>query len=265
MADARSFIRALVEGATPEPPPQDLVVFAAGVARLSPRHLVKAAKPAHAAFVVARLEALLRDVDEHGEHAEFIDDAAFLKKQLGVWRKKTRSLAQLEHFDPALASEVVAASDVVKLPPTWKKLRAAKNLARALSAHEPKKLPPFFAELVGAAICNELEQIARSSRAESWQSKLDDAPALLNEAVRWGVRFFQPRIVTAANQLVARHGHAPTREELERIGQSDVTAAQKGDAERERRNADVMKRAVEMNQVAKTSALRKTRPKSRRS
>ncbi|MGV3620585.1 MAG: hypothetical protein ACO1OB_07195 [Archangium sp.] len=216
MADARNFIRALVDGATPAPPSQDVVAFAAEARRLSPRQLVKPAKPVHAAFVVARLEAVLRDLDEHGDDAEFADDAEFLKKEVVKWKKKSKTSAQLEHFDPRLASEVVAASDFEKLPPAWKKVRAAKSLVKVLSSIEPTKQSPYFAELVGAAICNELEAIAKSSRGEGWQANLDDAPALLNEAVRWRVRFFQPRILAAANQLVARHDHAPTRDALER-------------------------------------------------
>lgn len=248
MADARNFIRALVAGATPEPPPQDLVVFAAGVARLSPRQLVKTATPAHAAFVVARLEALLRDVDEHGDDAEFAENAEFLNKQLAKWKKKSKTKAMLEHFDPRLAGEVVAASDFEKLPAAWKKVRAAKRLVKALAALEPTKQPPYFAELVGAAICNEIEAIAKSSRGEGWQSTLGDAPSLLSESVRWSVRFFQPRILAAANELTARHDHAPTREAL---GRSVVTTEQLAAASRTRRTADVMKRAAQVHRIQK--------------
>lgn len=99
-----------------------------------------------------------------------------------------------------------------------------------LSTLEPKKLPPYFAEFVGAAICNELEAIAS----------------------RWNVKLFLPRILAAANDLTARHDHAPTREALERIGPTTATYAEKSEASsRARSTADVMKRAAQMNRVTK--------------
>lgn len=213
----KDFVEELIAGKTFTPPSEAVQRLAVARRRSSPRLLVADAKDASsdvdvARLVVEQLEAWLRDVDEHGEHAEFADDAAFLRKQLATWRKRdTGTETHAALLDPALPRELVTNLAPKWLPKAqatiWAALRKSNRLPAAIK--KVKATPPWFAELIAAYVAAEISTIASSKRPESWQSKFTDVPAMLAELARLGSPpLFTPFALRAAEDATKRHGAA---------------------------------------------------------
>jgi hypothetical protein len=106
-----------------------------------------------------------------------------------------------------------------------------------------KPQPAWFAELIAAYVSRELLAISKSSRAESWQSKLSDVPALLEVLVALGrPPIFDNRAIRSANKIVLRHDDAETRATLEKMGALKATAADRAAAERANRLSALRRR-----------------------
>ncbi|QSQ23583.1 hypothetical protein JY651_00940 [Pyxidicoccus parkwayensis] len=238
----RRFIVSLRKGSMAAAPSPAVRDFAERARTLDPRGLVregtallKAEEEAAVARVVLRtLRGLLGDIEEHGDYSEFADEAPFVRRAVSTWKKRVDD----DEDDVLLADDlesslvaVVPSADITQAEvKAWKVLSKSRRLATALTALVKKPVSPWFAELAVAYIGREVTRIAKSPRAESWQSKLDDVPVLLGLLPRLGTPpIFTPRVLRAANLVVLCHKHAPTREALAAMG---ALEASKADSER---------------------------------
>lgn len=252
----REFVASLQSSKSPAVAPEAVLSFASRAGRLSPRELVAEAEAldgpadAIARVVVGSIQSILGDIEEHGASAEFAGDRSFTKKALTAWRKRAGKATPRDAFlDPRLEEELVVGLEFAKLPraqhAAWMKLRATRSLAPALDTLAKKKLEPWFAELCGAYVAYELEQIAKSRLASSWQSKLADVPRLLAALTRLGPPpLFGPRALRAANAVVLRHADEKTRAALAAMGALRTDPEQEREVEGAKRTSDVMARAV---------------------
>ncbi|MCP3143821.1 hypothetical protein [Pyxidicoccus xibeiensis] len=275
----RRFIVSLRKGATEAASSPAVRDFAERARTLDPRSLVregtallKQEKDAAIARVVLRtLRGLLGDIEEHGEHSEFADEAQFVRRAVSTWAKRVDGDAEDVLLADDLETSLVAVVESSDITPAelkaWQVLRKSRRLATALTALVKKPVSPWFAELAAAYIGREVTRIAKSSRAESWQSKLDDVPVLLGLLPRLGTPpVFTPRVLRAANLVVLRHEHAPTREALAAMNAHAASAADLERAERIQRGAAVRagvraasaRRAVKTAQRTTKTARRKT-------
>jgi hypothetical protein len=242
--------------------------FAERARTLDPRSLVREAtallkqeKDAAISRVVLRtLRGLQGDIEEHGDHSEYADEESFVKRAVSTWAKQVGDDAEDVLLADDLESSLVAVVPSGDITPAelkdWKVLTQSRRLATALTALVKKPVSPWFAELAAAYIGREVRHIAKSSRAESWQSKLDDVPVLLGLLPGLGMPpLFAPRVLRAANLVVLRHKHEPTREALAALGGGPkVSAADTDRADRILRSAAVRKavRAASARRAAKT-------------
>ncbi len=275
----RRFIVSLRKGAGVAESSPAVRDFAERARKLDPRSLVregtallKQEEDAAIARVVLRtLRGLRGDLEEHGKHSEFADEASFVRRAVSTWEKRVDDDAE----DVLLADDLEA-SLVVVVPSgditpaelkAWKVLDKSRRLATAVTALVKKPVSPWFAELVAAYIGREVTRIAKSRHASSWQSKLDDVPALLGLLPALGrPPIFTPRVLRAANLVVLTHRHEPTREALAALGALEASAPE---AERPRRGkpkaavkaasrAPKAKRVAKVKRVAKTPRRRTT-------
>lgn len=256
------FINALHKGAVTHTPTAAVSDFASRARKLGPRELVaegqallakKEDARAVAGIVVGTLRGILGDIEEHGAQSEFEGEGPFVRKAIATWSKH----ASPEASDSVLLTDsleeaLVGIVESAKLPPeqaeAWKKLRASKRFATAASALVKKPVEPWFAELVAAYIGREVTMIGTRPHADSWQAKLDDVPKLLGVLRALGFPpVFSPRVLRAANNVVLRHEHGPTREALESMGALRLPKADREKVERARANAEIIAKARAAN------------------
>jgi hypothetical protein len=264
----RRFIAALRRGATLREPSPAVRDFAGRARTLDPRTLVREGTAllkkeediAVARVVLRTLQGALGDIEEHGRHSEFAGEARFVRSAVSTWEKR---VGDAEDDDVLLADDlesslvvVVPSADILPAEvKAWKVLDKSRRLATALTALVKKPVTPWFAELAAAYIGREVTHIAKSSRGESWQSKLDDVPVLLGLLPRLGMPpLFSPRVLRSANRVVLCHQHAPTREALAALGGLEASAADTERANRIKRRAAVRAgvRAANERRAAKT-------------
>lgn len=270
----RRFVVSLRKGALAAESSPAVRDFAERARTLDPRSLVregtallKQEEDAAIARVVLRtLRGLRGDIEEHGEHSEFADEAPFVRRAVSTWEKRADDDAEdvllADDLEMSLVA-VVPSSDITPAElKAWRVLGNSRRLATALTALVKKPVTPWFAELAAAYIGREVTRIAKSSRAESWQSKLDDVPVLLGLLPRLGTPpIFTPRVLRAANLVVLRHQHAPTREALAALGSLKASSADSERAERSKRMAAVRAsvRAANGRRATKTARRKTTR------
>lgn len=233
----RGFVVSLRKGAAAAESSPAVRDFAERAGSLDPRSLVregtsllKQQEDAAISRVVLRtLRGLRGDIEEHGEHSEFADDAAFVRRSISAWEKLVEDDAEdvllADNLEASLVAVVPSSNITLAEEKTWKVLSKSRRLATALTALVKKPVSPWFAELAAAYIGREVTHIAKSPRAESWQSKLDDVPVLLGLLPKLGSPpIFTPRVLRAANLVVLCHKHAPTREALAAMGKLEGSA-----------------------------------------
>lgn len=227
-----AFVRELRAGQAGSAPSAAASDFAARARKLGPRELVSEgerllrAKEDVTQVIAQTLRGLVGDLEEHGSQAEFADDAAFIRKAAKAWAKKA---------GPAGSSNVLLEADLEEtlvvelessdLPPAelkaWKELRKAKRISAPLKKLAKKSWPPWFSEFLAAYISRELKQLAKAPRAESWQAKLSDAPALVAALAALGLPpIFGHRALGAAEALALRD--APTRGALDNLSSGET-------------------------------------------
>ncbi|NTX16509.1 hypothetical protein HUA76_37630 [Myxococcus sp. CA056] len=276
----RRFVVSLRKGAAGTESSPTVRDFAERAHKLDPRSLVregtallKQEEDAAIARVVLRaLRGLRGDIEEHGDHSEFADEASFVRHAVSTWEKRVDDDGEDVLLADNLESYLVAVVPSSNITPAgekdWKVLVKSRRLATALTALVKKPVTPWFAELAAAYIGREVTHIAKSSRAESWQSKLDDVPVLLGLLPELGnPPIFTPRVLRAANLVVLCHKHAPTREALAAMGTLGASAADTEGVARIKRRAAVMEAARAANARRTTKAAppdRKTTPPARK-
>ncbi|MFY2558586.1 hypothetical protein ACN469_13235 [Corallococcus terminator] len=256
----RGFVVSLRKGAAAAESSPAVRDFAERARKLDPRGLVregtallKQEEDAAISRVVLRtLRGLRGDIEEHGAHSEFANDAAFVRRSISTWEKRVEDDAEDVLLADDLEASLVAVVPSSNITPAeekaWKVLSKSRRLATALTDLVKKPVSPWFAELAAAYIGREVTHIAKSSRAESWQSKLDDVPVLLGLLPKLGSPpIFTPRVLRAANLVVLCHKHAPTREALAAMGTLGASAADSERAARIKRGASVMAAARAAN------------------
>lgn len=158
----RGFVVSLRKGTVAAVSSPSMRDYAERAGPLDPRGLVregttllKRDKDTAISRVVLRaLRDLRGDIEEHGDHSESADEAAFVRRSISTWEKLVEDDSEDELLADNLEASLVAVVHSSNITPaeekSWKVLSKSRRLATALTDLVKKPFSPWFAELAAA-------------------------------------------------------------------------------------------------------------------